>query len=149
MQVEKLLSVPHALSDISDLADQVISATLASKADDASRITMLLKDAVDPNLVWNEIYQNRSSFDEETIFDGGFILAPIISPDTTQNSFRATGLASLANSIRSIRNHLSHGRDKATQTSITPTVANFGKLEPWVSALSVVAGEVINFKHIR
>ena len=149
MQVGKLLSAPHALSDISDLTDRIVSATLASKADDSSRIGMLLKDAVDPNLIWAEVDQNRSSFEEETIFDGGFTLAPTITPGANQSGFSVTGISSFANSIRAIRNHLSHGRDKATRTSITPTAANFAKLEPWVSALSVAAGEVINFKHIR
>lgn len=149
IQVQRLLSAPHALSDAPGLADKVIAAALASKADEVQRITMLLKDAVNPNLVWREIDQNRASFSGEITFDGGFVLPPIISQDTTESSFAPSGLNTVTSSARMIRNCLSHGRDRTTQASIIPTVANSRRLEPWVSVLSVVAGEVIIFKHIR
>ena len=149
IQIRRLLSAPHALSDITSLADRVTAAALSSKAEEIQRVVMLLKDAVDPDLLWREINQNRSYFTKEAIFVGGFSLPPLISEDTTQSAFAVNGLTAFATSARHIRNHLSHGRDRTTQTTIAPTIANFHKLEPWVSALSVVAGEVINFKHIR
>ena len=99
-------------------------------------------------IYYREINLNRSSFIRETTFDGGFTLPPLIDADTTQNGFAVNGITGFATSARHVRNHLSHGRDRTTQAPIAPTVANFRKLEPWVSALSVVAGEVINFKHI-
>lgn len=147
-EVQKLLSAPHALSDISRLADEVIAATLTSKFEDPQRLSMFLNDVVNPDLVWREIDQNRPAFSEDLSFDGGFLLKRLISEDATESTFRPNGLDTFATRARSIRNHLSHGRDKTTQTSIMPTVANFRRLEPWVSVLSVVAGEVINFKHI-
>ena len=147
-QVRMLLTAPHALSDIGDLAEQVIAAALSSKGDDVQRVSMLLRDAVNPDLLWREISLNRQVFSEEIRFDGGFELKPLLSADMTQATFATTGLDTFANAARQIRNHLSHGRDRTTQTSITPTVANFRRLEPWVSVISVAAGEVINFKHI-
>ena len=148
IQVRRLLSAAHARADVSGLADQVVTAALSSKADDITRVFMLLKDAVDPNLLWREINQNRWAFTEELSFDGGFRLPALISKDATQSTFAPTGITQFASAARQIRNHLSHGRDRTTQASITPTVANFRKLEPWVTVLSVMAGEVIVFKHI-
>lgn len=147
-QVRRLLSAPHALSDVAGLADRVVAAALSSKAEEIQRVANLVKDAVDPDLLWREINLNRSSFSRETTFDGGFTLPALIDADTTQNGFAVNGITGFVTSARHVRNHLSHGRDRTTQASIAPTVANFRKLEPWVSALSVVAGEVINFKHI-
>jgi len=147
-QVRKFLSAPHARSDIGALTEQVIAAALSSKAEDIQRVSMLIRDAVAPDLLWREISQNRQAFMEEITFDGGFNLKPLIGAETTQAAFASTGLDTFANATRQIRNHLSHGRDRSTQTSITPTITNFRRLEPWVSAISVAAGEVINFKYI-
>lgn len=147
-QVRALLSTPHALSDIGDLAEKVIAAALSSKAEDIQRVSMLLRDAVDPHLLWREISLNPQAFSEEVRFDGGFELRPLINVDMTQSMFATTGLDAFANAARQIRNHLSHGRDRTTQTSIIPTIENFRRLEPWVSAISIAAGEVINFKHL-
>ena len=148
LQVRRLLAAPHALGDVSGLADRVIAATLSSKAEDAIRAEMLLKDAVNPDLLWREIDQNREAFIAEVNFDGGFKLAPLIGEGATQSSFAVNGISTFAHAARHIRNHLSHGRDRTTQASIMPTVGNFHKLAPWASAISVVAGEVINFKYI-
>lgn len=148
VQVLKLLSAAHALADTSGLADQVIAATLSSKAEEVQRVHMLLKGAVDFDLLWREIEKNRWAFTKEEQFDGGFTLPALLSAEATKSTFKTNGLVAFANLARQIRNHLSHGRDRTTQTSITPTVANSHRLGPWASAMSVVAGEVINFKHI-
>ncbi|MGD9538332.1 MAG: hypothetical protein AB7P52_15995 [Alphaproteobacteria bacterium] len=144
LKVRQLLNAPHAFSDTAALAERVIAAALGSETDDIRRIFMLLEDTVNPGLVWREIAENRAAFENETRFDGGCVMKPLISKTETESTFVTNGVSQFAQSARQIRNHLSHGRDQKTQTSITPTVSNFRKLKPWVSVLSVVAGEVIN-----
>lgn len=147
--VRRHLSAPHARSDIARLADNVISAALTkSEQGDIQRINKLLEDVVPTEMLWRAIDLNRIAFSSETQFDGGFVLRALISDSATHDTWAPTGLHSFAGHARNIRNHLSHGRDRGTQTSIMPTLANFRRLEPWTEALQLVAGEIMNFKDL-
>ena len=146
-RVRKMLSSPNAFSDIGMLVDNVVTTALAANSDEIPRILNLLRDAVDPALLWAEIEKNRDAFQDRVTFDGGYVLDPLINRNHTQEVFVTGGVDRFATMARQIRNQLSHGRDKSTQTSITPTTENFRRLEPWVAAISVVAGEVVTYRH--
>lgn len=147
-QIRRLLGSAHARAELPGFTDQVISVARSANADDVACINSMLKDSVDTSLVWQEISRNIAAFTQDVTFDGGFVQPAILARQDTEATFHPAGLQRFHTAARGIRNHLSHGRDKRTQASITPTVDNFNKLHPWVSVLSVVAGEVINFKNL-
>lgn len=144
-KVRRLLAEPHARSDLDHLTDNVVSAALTKTMDDIQKMNNLLRNTVSTDLLWREMSQHGSAFNSDVCFDGGFLLRKLVNEGATHDTFEANGLSQFISHARSIRNHLSHGRDKSTQTVILPTVANFRRLEPWTAAISVVAGEVLAF----
>lgn len=147
-RIRRLLVAPHTRSDVGRLTDDITAAALATKMDDGQKMQHLLKTVVDVRLLWREIEQNREAFSANIVFDGGFELRSIIDEKTTFDNFQLNWQVVFTAAARDIRNHLSHGRDRRTQATITPTPANFRRLDPWVAAISVVAGEVITFKDL-
>ena len=147
-KVHRLLTKPHARSDLGALTDKVISTALMKTMDDVQKMNNLLNDIVSTESLWREIERYRPTFTSNVIFDGGFTLKKLIDDSETFETFKTNGILTFINRARNIRNHLSHGRDKSTQATITPTVANFRRLEPWTAAISVLAGEVLIFSNL-
>ena len=147
-KVHRLLTKPHARSDLGALTDKVISTTLMKTMDDVQKMNNLLNDILSTESLWREIERHRSAFTSNVIFDGGFTLKKLIDDSETFETFKTNGIPTFINRARNIRNHLSHGRDRSTQATITPTVVNFRRLEPWTAAISVLAGEVLIFSNL-
>lgn len=103
-----------------------------------------MKDTVSKTILWKEIENNIDSFKKEITFEGGFVLESLL----TSAKIEHLDLSKFAKHIKDIRNALSHGRDIRTQMVIIPTSRNFGLLQPWVSLMCVVAGEVVLYKGI-
>jgi hypothetical protein len=144
LKIKRLIGTAHEFGDKRDLCDSVVATALGAKdMDDGARIAALLAETLDPSLLWKEIILNRAAFEKTVTFDGGYVLKNLISPEDTENTFAVGGIAKFSHATRHIRNHLSHGRDRYSQTSITPTMENFRKLEPWVGPIVAVAGEVM------
>ena len=120
-------------------------AAQSTKQEDEQRIRHLLDDTVDRNQLWREIEKNLTLFNKETKFEGGFTLEPLINGGQKAENF---DLGKFGKHIKDIRNALSHGRDIRTQMVIIPTQKNFDLLQPWVTLMCVVAGQVILFKGI-
>lgn len=142
-KVHRLLAEPHAQSDLGALTNKVVSTALMKTMDDVQKMSNLLNDIVSTESLWREVERHRSTFTNNVIFDGGFTLKELIDDSATLETFKTNGILTFLNRARSIRNHLSHGRDKSTQATITPTIANFRQLEPWTAAISVLAGEIL------
>ena len=147
-KVHRLLTEPHARSDLGALTEEIVSATLMKGMDDIQKMNNLLRKIVSMENLWREIELHRSTFTSDAVFDGGFALKKLIDASATYETFSADGIFRFMSNARSIRNHLSHGRDRATQATITPTVANFRLLEPWTAAISVLAGEVLTLSDL-
>ena len=145
----RLLEQPHARSDVGNLVDQVVLAALEKSMEDSQKMINLLQDIARVEVLWEELERNRSSFEEDVEFDGGFRLTPIILRSTTLDTFKGSGMSQFISYARRIRNRLSHGRDRSTQAAITPTTENFRRLEPWSSAMSILAGEVLMFRSLQ
>ena len=145
----RLLSQPHARSNVGTLVDEVVSAALSKSTDDYQKMVNLLRDVVGIEALWEELARNKSAFVDGIEFDGGFRLGALLSESASLDTFKANGMNLFVSHARGIRNHLSHGRDRATQAAITPTVENFRRLEPWTSAMLVLAGEVLMFRNLQ
>jgi hypothetical protein len=143
--VRRLLARPNALDDVTAITEQLMLAAQSTKKDDEQKIGRLLEDTVDRKQLTQEIEKNVSLFIKEAKFEGGFTLEPLIGSGHKAESF---DLSKFAKHIKDIRNALSHGRDIRTQMVIIPTQKNFDLLQPWVTLMCVVAGQVVLFKGV-
>lgn len=146
--IRKALSSPHASMDVDRITEKVMAAISETKMDDVSKFNAVLRDNVDPSLLWREVANNHASFCRETKFDGGFTLQPLIGVNMKEEDFAARGLDAAAKSFREIRNALSHGRDQKTSHVIVPSADNLRRLRPWLNLIAVAAGEVALFGQI-
>jgi hypothetical protein len=147
-EIRKILAAPNAMDEIAAVTERVVEALQKSTLDDFPKCEALLEATVNPALLWREISANMAAFSETITFDGGFVLKPLVSADATATTFATKGIQNFHRSIREIRNALAHGRDVRTAGVITPTVRNFRKLTPWVTLISVAAGEVMLLRNV-
>jgi hypothetical protein len=146
-QLHKALAAPHALNDLTGTTEELLDIVGQGKIYEGQKMDAAIKKMVDPKLIWREIESNKTAFCEKTSFEGGFELSPIVGkPNWTVDDFRAQGISSFVNSIRQIRNALSHGKEHRMSTVITPTKSNFEKLQAWVPLVSVAACEVMIYR---
>lgn len=140
--------MPNALDDITAVTDSVVSAVQRMKTDDYVRYEMMLKEVIEPRDLWRELALNAGAFTSETVFDGGFKVAALFGKDRIEADFGVNDVGTFARTIRDIRNHLSHGRDQKTGTTIAPTTHNMMRLSPWVGPVRAAASQVIIYKDI-
>jgi hypothetical protein len=145
-EIKRALAAPHAMDDLNILTDQVIEALAESKISDPQKLDNLLKTVVKPELIWREIEPNLKVFSAPWKFDGGFLLQPITKDNWKADDFSVNWIPAFSNAVRSIRNALSHGREQRMTAVITPTTANFQKLQLWISPISLAAREVLHYR---
>lgn len=141
-----MLSAPHAASTPDAVAHQVLEIVSESKLSDPQKIDNLLRQVVDPKVVWDAISPNLKAFSHNTKFDGGFEIKALVRDNWSEANFSEAGMQTFALTIRSIRNALSHGREQRMTAVITPTTRNFSKLQPWVSVIAAAAREVMIYR---
>jgi hypothetical protein len=146
--IRRALAAPHAMDDLNTLTDHVIESLAESKISDPQKLDNLLKTTVNPELVWREIELHQKAFSEPWRFEGGFVLQPIVKEAWKADDFAVNWIPAFSNAIRSIRNALSHGREQRMTAVITPTTVNFGKLQLWISPISLAAREVLHYRNL-
>ena len=124
----------------------MVAAIQITTLHEEQKFSSLIKEVVSPKLLWREMLRNIDAFTSATEFDGGCCIEPLAKVDWGEEDFKINGPMACAQAFRKIRNALSHGRDIRTGAVITPTAQNFEKLQPWVSLISIAAGEVIVYK---
>ena len=139
---------PNFMRDSPKAIEDIVASISVQKLEDIARFKAVIRHSVKPELLWRDINANRESFTRETLFDGGFSVKALISKESTETTFGANGVDMFSDSIRKIRNTLSHGKDQETSGVITPTSRNFRLLAPWVHLIATVAGEVVVFRDI-
>jgi hypothetical protein len=142
-EIRRSLAEPDAIDKLETLTDYVIEVTGESKMAEIDKLYLLLRTAVRPHLVWEAIKDHLAQFSQPWKFDGGLEIQPLTREKWTADDFKTSWVPNFANAFRSIRNALSHGREPRMTGVITPTTANFAKLQIWLSPLSVAAQEII------
>ena len=142
------LALPNALDDLTAVTESVVAAVQRIKMDEFARYETMLKDVVDPKLLWREISLNVDAFTSDTQFDGGYKVSALFSAGRTVADFTLQDVATFARTIREMRNALSHGRDQKTSTTILPTTHNAAKLQPWIAPIRLCASQVILYKGV-
>ena len=142
------LSLPNALDDLAAATESVVAAVQKMKMDEFARYDAMLRELVDPKLLWREINENLAAFTQDTQFEGGFKVHALLTPNRTEADFIQSDVLAFGRAIRDMRNALSHGRDQKTGTTISPTTHNIALLSPWIGPTSIVAAQVIMYKDV-
>jgi hypothetical protein len=141
--VKMALSTPHIKDEMDQVIIEVIDSVRESKIWEGTKMNSLLKEVVDPKLIWREVEKNKDYFCKTIEFDGGFILKPLVVEKTTIETFVHDWHDKFNGTIRGIRNALSHGKEQSMSSVIAPTASNFANIQPWTALISVAAGEVV------
>ena len=147
-RVRKCLLEPNA-SDNLELWMVHLLEAIGEKPPEHERLQQVLKDCVDPKLIWQELAKDLDFFCKTFKFDGGFISEPLFPKGKpTEDQFSANWEAVFEPKIRRIRNALAHGKEQKTLATISPTTRNFGLLEKWVPVMAVAAREVMLYREL-
>lgn len=127
------LALPNALDDLTAVTESVVAEVQKMKMDENARYDAMLKEIIDPRLLWRKVDRNKAAFTSETSFDGGFTVKALFTADRQETSYTEQDVYLFGRAIHDMRNALSHGRDQKTGTTIAPTSHNASLLQPWVS----------------
>jgi hypothetical protein len=141
--VKKILAAPMANEFLEASTQKIIEYVSEFKMHDNIKIDTVLRETVDAEVIWQEIALNIDFFSAKCEFEGGLSVDAIAKPGWKAGDFAVSGMTSLSNTLRQIRNALSHAKDQRSMTVITPTRANMEKLQMWVPLASVAAGQLL------
>lgn len=145
-QLRKLLKAPNINGNIDATIEGIVGSIHIQKIDDTQRFKAVLRQCVDPKLLWKDVEPNLQFFAKDTEFDGGFTVKSLVSTSDGESTFCTRGVESFSESAKKIRNALAHGKDMETAGVITPTTRNVKQLLPWVHLMATAAGEVVLYK---
>jgi hypothetical protein len=144
--LRKLLMAPNIKGNIDPTIDEIVGSMNVQKLDDTQRFKAVLRQCVDPKLLWKDVQPSIAFFSKDTEFDGGFTVKKLVSSTDDEANFCTRGVDSFSESARKIRNALAHGKDMETAGVITPTTRNVKLFLPWVHLMATAAGEVVLYK---
>lgn len=145
--IRRSIAAPNAQENIDKITQQIVDAMGETKLQDPQKIEALIKQVVDPALIWAEIDKNVAFFSQPTTFEGGFVLQSIARVGWSLDDFKVGWCPAFPNAIRLIRNALSHGRERSGAV-ILPTTGNFRLLQNWVPLVAAAAREVMIYRDI-
>ncbi len=119
-----------------------------SKIHDTQKLDQLIKQVVNPDLLWNEIANKLQVFSVPMRFEGGFEQSALVNEKWGMADYRSAWWPAFPAAIRSIRNALSHGRELRTGAVILPTASNLRRLQAWVPLVAVAAREVMIYRGV-
>ena len=144
----KLLSSPTALSAIDGTLDKVTAIVRQDNLSDMDRYLRMFEELVDKDKIWAEVAANVEVFSNDTTFEGGLKLKPLIAANATAETFGTKELQACARALRHIRHGLSHGGEVQAGKLILPTKENLHALVPWMHLAMTAAGEVLLYEHL-
>jgi hypothetical protein len=142
----RVLKAPDLQAKMDDYFPKLIEALSPARQQDEHKIRRVIESRVEPHAVWNQVKQDLAYFSSQHQFDGGFILEPVLSKDSTEDAFVKMWTPKILDTIRGIRNSLVHARENRTQAVIFPTVGNDRLLRPWLPVIRLIAEQVMLFE---
>ncbi|MCW0218746.1 MAG: hypothetical protein OJI67_10540, partial [Prosthecobacter sp.] len=143
--IKKILAAPNANEFLDSSSQKIIELVSESKMHDTVKVDAVLRETVDPHVIWKEISANLEFFSQKCVFEGGFSVDALAKPGWKSDDFCVSGISALSTTLRQIRNALSHAKDQRSMTVITPTRVNMEKLQSWVPLASAAASQVLIF----
>jgi len=144
-ELTQIVSAPDIHSNPEKYVARVLETTSGIRLDDEAKVNKLIKTICKPEVIYKEIEQNKSYFSNKQEFEGGFIIEPFISEDTTFEGFKTMWHPNTADTLRFVRNALVHGREKKFGKVINPTAKNDILIRPWCCIARRIAEQVVLF----
>jgi len=143
--IKRVISSPDAPARVADAAKQIMDAVVDYRVDDETKLVAVVRQIVDPAILWSEIEANRDFFSRDLEFAGGFGLTALIRTGWGLEDFKAAWIPKFPDSLRWLRNGLVHAREARVVKTIMHTRENYEKLRPWASLASLAASQVLVF----
>jgi len=140
--LRKFLRDPTMIGCPEDKVSEVFVVLSEIHHNDDVKMKSAIKEFCDPNAIWREIVHDKEFFTESIVFDGGFELPPLISIDTTENSWSANWVPILFDNFTKIRNCIVHARERRQGKVILPSDANNRKINRYLPLISRVAMQI-------
>jgi hypothetical protein len=147
--IRKLLSAPNLSGESLDhIIAQIMDFIALKSIDDIQKFRRVIKINVDPKLLWRDVQANIGVLSSDMEFDGGFVMKRLIPPNETERGFCERGIDAFTDSIRVLRNTISHGKNQETAGVVAATARNVQLLRPWQHLIATAAGEVVLYKDV-
>lgn len=145
----KVINTPDIFSNPDKYIPKILDTVSEKKQDDVVKIEKIIKANCAPDIIWKEIQHNIPYFSKRQEFEGGFVIEPIITEDTTLEGFSEGWHPRTATALRvtlcNVRNALVHAREKTFGVVITPTPDNDRRIRPWIPVIRRMAEQVLIF----
>jgi hypothetical protein len=141
--VKNVLALPHLSDDPDGFAVKILELAQGATMWDGNKVKNLVKEIVDPKLIWREVEKQKVYFARTVEFDGGQTIDALIAERATEDTFCHNWHDGFCDKLRTIRNALSHSKEHIASSVIAPTPSNFDRIQPWLTLISVAAGEVM------
>lgn len=142
VSIRKFLKDPAIINCAEEKVTELFSVLSDVNHNDDVKMTRVIEEHCDPRSIWSDVSHDLEFFSTETTFDGGFQLKPLISRDTTCDSWNSMWTPKLYNYLTKIRNSLVHARERRENKVILPTKQNNTKLERLIPIISRLAQQV-------
>jgi len=141
--VKRILLSPGILDSIEDASKRMLDILAEYRTDDESKISLVINQFVDPAQIWPTVEANREFFSQESIFEGGFTLQPLIKKEWSLDDFKTAWYPKLPDSLKKLRNCLVHSREQRSSCSVTPSKKNFRIVRPWAYVMEAISGQIV------
>jgi hypothetical protein len=142
-QVLNILRSPDLQFNAESYVPKILDLLGAVRTGEDAKLAAIVASRVSPEHVWRELEVNHEYLCNRHEFDGGFVLEPFLSGDTTFASFMAMWLPKTTDTLRHIRNALVHAREVRSGAVIAPTPRNDDLLRPWVVIIERISEQLM------
>lgn len=148
-EIKRLISRPDAMSNLDTLVGAIYESSLiSSQVDEINRMQNLLSYSVDMSLLWDQVQKCRIFFNNDTTFDGGFVIKRLVTKEETFVNWQNNAVRNLMDRFRLIRNALAHGQDQKTRLTIRPSAENSRLIGPWLNLIETSAAETVLYRNV-
>jgi len=138
----KILQSPDLQTRLDEYIPRLLDALVQRNQDHEAKMRKVVEVRVNASDLWKEIIAEWDFFTTTQMFDGGFVVEPLVSKETTQDAFEKMWTPKIFNMLKNIRNALVHARENRSEAVILPTVANDERLRPWIPLIRRVAEQI-------
>jgi hypothetical protein len=142
--VRRVISSPSIHQDLRIAVERIQDILAEDKTEPAQKLQKVVAKYVDPANVWSTIMPVREHFEKKHVFAGGYVQDPIIDPNTTEDIFEKIWRTPLIpDSLRKMRNALSHARERREALVISPAKENLPMIRVWSELAKAVALQIM------
>jgi hypothetical protein len=109
---------------------------------DDVKMKRVIEEYCNSSVIWKEIDNDKDSFATALSFDGGFEISPLISRDTSAETWSTMWMPKLYDHLTKIRNCLVHAREKRQSNVILPTLDNNIKIKIYLPVIARIAEQI-------